>query len=235
MAFPLFHTWEIRETERHLVRCVELAPSYAPAWVRLGYVWCALGRPAEARDAAERGLALDPLSVATNFDSGYQFWQLRDRDRALRQFRLVQQLDPNFDPAHFFLGAHEFMEGDLAAARREWSRVQQQGPLWHSMIVHIGQPEAAVAAVDRMTKLAPGPVPYLGVSAMYTLFGAHDRALKWLEGHAGNIDGRSDRLPTGGPSLTHVVRDPIFDPLHGEPRFRALLRRMGLEAQAAVP
>ncbi len=158
LAFPLFHLWDMNGAEHHLDRCVELAPSYAPAWVRRGYLFCATARPRDARHAAERALALDPLSVATNFDTGYQFWQLRDRDAALRQFRRVQQLDPRFDPAHFFLGVHSYQGGDLDRARQEFSRIEKQGPLWPPVIDRLHRPPEALAALDRITELAPGPV-----------------------------------------------------------------------------
>jgi len=234
LAFPLLHLWDLAEAERHLDRCVELAPSYAPAWVRLGYLYCATARPRQARDAAERALALDPLSVATNFDTGYQFWQLRDRDTALRQFRRVQELDPAFEPPHFFVGVDRYQRGDLEGARRELSGLEQLGPFWGPVVAALHRPGEAVEALDRMTRLAPGPVNYLMAAACYTLFGAHDRALYWLEGHARNVQGVAGRLETGGPSLTHVARDPLFDPLRSDDRFLALTRRMGLDDDGPV-
>jgi len=235
IAFPLLHMLDLAEAERHLDRCVELAPSYAPAWVRLGYLYCATGRPHQARDAGERALALDPLSVATNFDTGYQFWQLRDLEAAVRQFRRVQELDPSFDSAHFLLGAHSYRRGDLEGARRELSRIEGQGPLWAPVVAHLHRPDEAAAALDRMTELAPGPVHYLAVAGFYTLFGAHDQALHWLEGHARNVRGEPGRLDTGGPALFHIVRDPLFDPLRSDERFRRLLHRMGLDGGQPVP
>jgi DNA-binding SARP family transcriptional activator len=234
-GFLAFHLdWNMAAAEEHLNRCLELAPSFAAGWVRLGYLLCALGRFGEAREAAERGLALDPLSVATNFDTGYQFWQLRDREAALRQFRRVEQLDPDFDPAHFFIGADHFERGDVDGVRREWSRIQSLGPLWQSVLERLHHPDEVIEALDRMTELAPGPVHYLLVSAFYTLFGAHDRALRWLEGHAHNVRDEPGRIDTGGPSLTHIIRDPLFDPLRSDERFRALIRRMGAKDPADI-
>ncbi|MFW6330527.1 MAG: BTAD domain-containing putative transcriptional regulator, partial [Gemmatimonadota bacterium] len=197
-AFVALHLdWDLPTAERHLNRCLELAPSYAPAWVRLGYVLCATGRSGAARRAAERGLALDPLSVATNFDTGYQYWQLRDRVAALRQFRRVQQLDPGFGPAHFFIGADSFQRGRTDEARREWSRIEHAGPLFQDVVARLDQPHDAIEALDRMTELAPGPVHFLMVSALYALLGDHARALHWLEGHAANVRGESGHLETG--------------------------------------
>ena len=59
--------------------------------------------------------------------------------------------------------------------------------------------------------------PWLIASA-YVLLGEYDQALKWLERA---YEARSLFLPG-------VARDPWFKPLHTNPRFRALLRRLNL-------
>jgi DNA-binding SARP family transcriptional activator/lipoprotein NlpI len=227
--------WDLAAAEGHLTRALDLAPSYAEAWVRLGYVLCTVGQFDAAREAADRGLALDPLSVATNFDVGFQFWQLRDRERAIRQFRRVQELDPGFDPAHFFIGGDHLLRGEVRSAQREWSRIEHQGPLWQRVVERIHQPEAALDALGRLLELAPGPTHFYMAAVTSALLGGTDQALCWLEGHYRNVRGEAGRLETGGPSLTHIVQDPFFDGLRSDERFTALLRGMGLEEAPVVP
>jgi TolB-like protein/Flp pilus assembly protein TadD len=225
----LVYDWDLEAAEEHLVRAIEIAPSYSPAWVWLGYAQCAAGQSGEARESIARVLALDPLSVATNFDVGFQFWLLHDRDRAIQQLRRVQQLDPDFLTALLLLGTIQLREGDIDAARRELSRSKKLGPLWGAFVKVIGDRDRAVEALDRYTELAPGPVHYYGVSALYAILGARVRALHWLEGHYRNVRGEPNRLETGGPSLIHIVRDPFFDGLRSDPRFVELLNRMGVD------
>ena len=220
--------WNLQASEEHLTRAIELAPSYAPAWTWLGYFFLTAARPGDARDSISRALALDPLSVSTNFDVGFQYWQLRDCARAIQQFRRVQQLDPDFFPALFFLGTTQWREGNIDAARRELSRIKKLGPLWDAFVRVIGDRGRAIEALDRYTDLSPGPVHYYAVSVLYTLLGAQERALHWLEGHCRNVRGEANRLETGGPGLTHIVRDPFFDGMRSDPRFADLLTRMGV-------
>jgi TolB-like protein/two-component SAPR family response regulator len=222
------YDWDLKATEEHLSRAIELAPSYAPAWCWLGYFLCTAGRPGEARDAIARALALDPLSVATNWDIGFQYWQLRDRERAIQQYRRVQQLDPDFFPATGMLGAIQFREGNIEAARREMSRIKKLGPLWDALVQAMGDRDQAIEALDRYVELAPGPVHWYLASILYALLGEHERALHWVEGHYRNVRGEADRLETGGPGLTHMVRDPFFDGLRSHSRFIELLNRMGM-------
>ena len=229
-GFVAFHCdWDIESAEEYLTRAIELAPSYAPAWVWLGYVLCTAGRPSEARESIARALALDPLSVATNFDVGFQYWQLRDRDRAIQQLYRVQQLDPDFFPALGMLGMIQLREGNIHAARREWSRIKTLGPLWDRVVQVIGDRDRAIEALDRYVELAPGPVQWYLVSVLYAVLGERERALHWLEGHYRNVRGEADRLETGGPGLMHIVRDPFFDGLRSDPRFVELLSRMGVD------
>lgn len=222
------YDWDLKATEEHLTRAIELAPSYAPAWCWLGYFLCTAGRADEAREAIARALVLDPLSVATNWDVGFQYWQLRDRDRAVQQFRRVQQLDPDFFPATCFLGAIQLREGNTEAARRELSRIKKLGPLWDALVQVIGDRDRAIEALDRYVDLGPGPVHWYLASTLYALLGEPERALYWAEGHYRNVRGEADRLETGGPGLTHIVRDPSFDGLRSHPRFIELLNRMGM-------
>lgn len=236
MAICALHLdWDLALTEQHLRQALDLAPSYAPAWVRLGYVLCTLGQFHAAREAGNRGLALDPLSVATNFDVGFQAWQLRDRDRAVCQFRRVQELDPGFDPAHFFLGGHHLLLGDVPSAQREWWKIESHRALWAKVVEWLHRPRRAVEALDRLVELAPGPTHYFMVAATYALLGADERALHWLQGHDLNLRGEAGRLETGGPSLTHIVQDPFFDRLRSHERFKALIRGMGLETIPIAP
>lgn len=224
------YDWDLKATEEHLRRAIELGPSYAPAWCWLGYFLCTTGQPNEAHEAIARALALDPLSVAINWDAGFQYWQLRDRDRAIHQLRRVQQLDPDFFPAVGLLGAIQLLEGNAEAARRELARIKGLGPFWDAVVQAIGNRGRAIEALDRYVELAPGPVHWYLVSTMYTLLGEPERALHWMEGHCCNVRGEEGRLETGGPGLTHLVRDPLFDSLRSHPRFVALLGRIGVPA-----
>lgn len=222
------YDWDAQATERHLLRAIELAPSNATAHVGLAYARCTLGRVGEARATMNRARALDPLSVATNFDVGFQSWQARERDRAVGQLRLVAHMAPGFDPGSYVLGGIYYYEGDGDAAREEWQRLTMLGPAWQTLLEVLEDRERAVEVMDRIVEFAPGGVHWYGVSSFYALLGAHDRALRWLEAHYANVRGEPTDVVTGGPSLLHVATDPFYDNLRSGPRFEHLLHRIEL-------
>jgi tetratricopeptide (TPR) repeat protein len=200
--------WDLAAAEGHLTRALDLAPSYAEAWVRLGYVLCTVGQFDAAREAADRGLALDPLSVATNFDVGFQFWQLRDRERAIRQFRRVQELDPGFDPAHFFIGGDHLLRGEVRSAQREWSRIEHQGPLWQRVVERIHQPEAALDALGRLLELAPGPTHFYMAAVTSALWVARIRPSAGWKGTTETFEARPGDWRRGGRASPTSFRIP---------------------------
>jgi TolB-like protein/Tfp pilus assembly protein PilF len=220
--------WDLEAAEHHLRKAIELAPSNVRAHAGLGYVLCTTGEKREFFETIARAQALDPLSVGTNFDVGFQAWQMRDRDLAVRQFRLIGQLDPAFDPASYVLGGIYYLEGDMGAARSEWARMTMFGPPWETLVRALAEPEEAVGVVDRLVELAPGSVHWYGISSLCSLLGAIDQAFDVLEAHYRNLRGETTQWLTGGPSLLHLSTDPFFDALRPDPRYDDLLHRIGL-------
>jgi TolB-like protein/DNA-binding SARP family transcriptional activator/Flp pilus assembly protein TadD len=219
---------DMEGAEDHLRRALDLTASDTRACVFLAYVQCVTGRTEEAFETMRRAHALDPLSVSTNFHVGFQAWQGGDRDLAARQLRLVSQLAAEFDPASYILGGIHYLDGDLAAARREWAPIQMFGPPWRTLLDELEEPAAASAVLDRIVALAPGAVHWYGVGSLYALLGAPDQALTVLESHFRNVLGSGSEMATAGPSLAFVATDPFFDPLRSEPGFEKLLGRLGL-------
>lgn len=221
--------WKMQTAERHLERALELAASNATAHIFLAYVQCATGRTGTAFETMSRAHALDPLSVATNFHVGFHAWQGHDRELAVRQLRLVSQLAPGFGPSCYVLGAIHYLEGDRATALDEWGSATVFGPAWRSLLDALGEPEKAAEVMDRFVELAPGAVHWYYVASFYALIGAVDRAFRVLDSHVRGLRGEPAPVPTTGPGLGFVVTDPLFDPLRPDPRYRELVREIGLE------
>jgi tetratricopeptide (TPR) repeat protein len=72
--------------EESLPLLLEQAQSIQPdamSWFHVAGAYIGLGRPAEAIDAFERALALDPNHALAMFDLGGTYWNLGDREKAL--------------------------------------------------------------------------------------------------------------------------------------------------------
>jgi TolB-like protein/DNA-binding winged helix-turn-helix (wHTH) protein/tetratricopeptide (TPR) repeat protein len=100
-----FHVEGYRSAAYMFERAVTLDPSFASAWARLSLTKACIvfhgGGPHdelldEAKQAADRALALDPTSPDAHRALAYYiFWGLRDYDRALVEFEAAAQRRPN--------------------------------------------------------------------------------------------------------------------------------------------
>ena len=62
----------------------------------------------------------------------------------------------------------------------------------------------------------------INLASAYTAAGDKDRAFYWLE------QAYKRRGHAGGVAMVFVNRDPMLEPLHSDPRYTDLLRRVGL-------
>ena len=186
-----------------------------------------VGRDIEARREAEQAVALDPLSPIIRVDQALALVRGRHLEEAIGLLRRVLETTPDFPPAHNTLGWAYAAAGRLeeAVAEQETTvRVSRgrggQGRLAHSY-GRLGRTDTAMALTQSMIErfhreqIFPYPVA-LGYAGM----GDHDQALDWLE--------RAVQLHDPNVAL-YLRSDPLLDSLRNHPRFRRLLRRVGLE------
>jgi len=211
--------------EREFKRTLDLDPN--DAQVRAGYshVLMILGRPGEAMAQIERAVAIDPLDPLVRVFYGVALLYGRRYDEAVAQANEVLRLQPGHAVALGVVYSAQFMKQNYAGA------IEAQAAYYKAM----GWPDVAdaltkgyaesgyAAALRRATEVALGThrgEPAVAYEAAWNYAMAGDRALAldWLE--------RS--YAEGNPGLPYIGVDPNFDPLHAEPRFQALLRKMNL-------
>jgi tetratricopeptide (TPR) repeat protein len=82
-----------------------------------------------------------------------------------------------------------------------------------------GEKDAARALVEQVEQRAGAIPPAVALAGARLALGDKEAALAWLE----------KALAQGDQLLLRLKVNPMWDPLRGEPRFRALLSRMNLE------
>lgn len=119
--------WE--ECEKYHRRAIALKPDYAPG--RHWYSWflTAAGRFDEALEQMEKAQALDVNSLYLLTVRGVPFVYKGDFERALRQFQLVLEIDPNFKRAHYYLAWTLFHSGRRAEGVAEFEKVVAAEPI----------------------------------------------------------------------------------------------------------
>ncbi|MEK6571970.1 MAG: protein kinase [Bacteroidota bacterium] len=219
------YDWDWLGGEKEFKRAIELNPNYATAH-HLYAIGClnTLGRHAEAIVETKRALELDPFSIAINRNLGDVLVLAKQYDQAIEQIRKTMEMDPNFAPTHFSLGRAYERKGMYDEAIAEYKKaisLSRDGLSLAGLgIIYAaqGKRSEALNVIDELLTLSKQQYlsPHI-VAQVYTALGETDQAFEWLE--------KAYEVHSGG--LVSLKSDYVWDSLRPDPRFSALLRKLG--------
>jgi tetratricopeptide (TPR) repeat protein len=222
--YQVHWTREWALAEANYRRAIALDPSDVNPQFLLAHLLMGLQRPDEAVQQSLRALALDPDSAQLTTSSGIVHYFTRRVDEALRYLDRAQMLDPEYATAAFWkartLAALDRPDAAMQQALRA-RRGMGNVPTWIVGYVHAraGRAREAHAVLEALEAYAGQHyVPPVELAYLHLALGDRARA---LARRAEGVDGRSRWIEL-------MAVDPILDPLRDEPRFHALLARMGL-------
>jgi TolB-like protein/DNA-binding winged helix-turn-helix (wHTH) protein/Tfp pilus assembly protein PilF len=225
-AITADYYWDWQEVERHYARALELGPNDATALSFYAFYLAYTGRPVEALPFAERACRLDPVSPNARTIRG-SVLQLAGRlDDALLAFEDALALDANFSLAQALAGLVYMQKAmpDRAIAAAQKARTLS-GPrpdivaLHGYILARAGRRDDALNALEDLRRLSlPREPPPFQMALVYMGLQDIDRAFEWLDKAIG---ARAWETPM-------IKASPIFERLRSDPRFPALLRRIGL-------
>ena len=215
--------WDWQTADKEFRRAIVLDPNYAT-----GHHWYAehlaqLGRFDEAFPEIQRARQLDPLSLIIATDNAVFLYFARQYDSALTQFHAVLEIEPTFPRVHM-LGFAYVQKGQFAEAladAEKWRQLESNIYWPWTMEAYAygraGRPTQARFALEQARK--NGPVDPLAMAPPYVGLGDKDQAFAWLD----------QAVAQHSSGLTALKVDPTYDPLRSDPRFQALLKRVGLD------
>ncbi len=218
------YNWDWQTAEKEYRRAIELNPNYATAHHWHAEYLAFVGRFEEAFAEIERARQLDPLSLIIATDRGAILYFSRQYDHAIAQFRAVLEMEPNFPRAHLlaFAYAQKGLFPEALADIEQWRRMEDAPGSW-VMLAYVygrsGQQAQARHALQKLEQLnRRRPMDPAAFFIAYVGTGDWDQAFAWLQ----------KAYAEHSNSLATLRVDPIYDPLRSDPRFQALLRRVGL-------
>jgi len=224
LAFVKILDWNWRAAEAEVKRAIELSPNDARAHAQYASQLLTMQRLDEALVEITRVRRLDPLAVQAYQFMAWWFFEKKQPDRAIEELRKGLELEPNRSLLHAMLadGYHEFgmYREALAESQKtyELSGVASDRAGIAHMLVHLREPDQARKIVGEMEDQSRNTEASYDIAKIYAALGRREEAIKWLELA---YDARAAAL-----TWMHLDRD--FDWLQSDPRFRDLVKRVGL-------
>ena len=217
--------WNWAAAEREFKRAIERTPSLFEAHHNYSHLLMDMGRVEESFEQSRSALALDPLNTAATIHMGWHYLYAGQIDRAIPQYEATLRLDPSFAVAYRQLAWAYVLTRryDEAAAARHKLIELTESPDSLALSAFIaatrGRTDEALRMVSRLIDgVSRGKRDAYAVARIFALLGRKDDAFQWLDRA---IKKRED-------GVTWLKQDPFLVALRSDPRFAALLRRIGL-------
>jgi TolB-like protein/Tfp pilus assembly protein PilF len=220
------HDYDWETALRESAMAVESAPGNAAVAEARGLILSTAGLDEEAIAAGRRAVELDPLAPVISSNLGWIFLNAGRFAEAVEQGRRSLQLEPDFHDALTLLGRAAIRTGrfaDAAAFYRRGAEVTGENPEDLGGLAHAlargGDREGARQVLGGLLQRSRNEfVPPLHIGYAYLGLGEDDEALRSFE----------QAVEEGGGWNVWLPRYPEARHLHGHPRFRSLVNRMGL-------
>lgn len=228
-----FYEFDLPRAGQEFEAALQLNPNYPTGYHAYSAYLAIMGRHQEAIRAAQRGLAIDPLSIPINNFLGETLMFAQEWERAAEQFRQSIEMDPNVWLLHFNLGLVFEETGKLHEAAEEYLTVcALEGASPHTLGALRAACERDGLAGFRKQKFSPDLESWDGwssdpfrIAQDQARLGENDSALALLEqayeAHSGWV--------------VWIQNYPHFHGLRSHPRFQRLARRLGLPQEVAAP
>jgi TolB-like protein len=207
-ALTLVKRWGEAETEFR--RAIELNPNNATAHYFYGYT---LLMPEKRMDQAleefRTALSLDPLSPVVNMNYAVSLMIAGRYPEAETQFRKVPEIEPAFNAPHLYWSQLYALTARYTEAVTELKK---------GMAISSGSWSADPQDYNQLVIQRSNDIPPADIALSFVLVGNRDKAFEYFE----------KAYLTEDDDLIQTLRYPVLDPLRSDPRYRGLIRRLGL-------
>ncbi|HEX4438418.1 MAG TPA: hypothetical protein VH854_00005, partial [Thermoanaerobaculia bacterium] len=215
---------------REYRRAIALNPNYAFAHDQFGLSLAYQERFDEAIAEGKRATELDPLSPQIPIDNVLALVRKQDFRAAKAEAARSATLDPTFFFAPFMQGWIELQMGRVRESIPwfEKARTLESPPFVAAWLGYAygesGDRERARAMMEEVSKASlHGYVPPFNLAIVHLGLGDREKAL----------DGLEKAYEADSQWLIYLGGDRTFDPIRSEPRFQALLTKIGFAGRSS--
>jgi len=227
--YKWFYLWDWAGAEHSFRRGIELNPGNAELHRFYAEFCRSQGRWDDAITELKSALELDPLSLAINKSLGVAYYWSKRYDQALEQLQKTLELDSEFADAHDSIADVYTRKGmykeaiDETALYLKLSGDESGSVDLTREFEKSGYARAIEYLYEKQLEILKANSEEGYISPMffvftYTHLNQKDEAFHWLE------EAYKERTPW----LVFLKTDPQFDGLRSDPRFTALMKKVGL-------
>jgi TolB-like protein/Tfp pilus assembly protein PilF len=227
LGYVYHYEWRWADAEKEFRRAIELNPNYSLVRIWYANLLMSRRRMTEAVGQAFAARDLDPFSLIILTNVGWVLDFAGRHDDAVRQLRQAIAMDSSYVQAHWRL-TDALMHMDrfdeaIDEGKRVVALTGESAPalgLLATVYANAHEPDHARAIVaDLLARSRHQYVPTWLLAAPLAALGEKDAAVTWLEkGFAERSNG-----------VAYLRADPDLAALHGDPRYEAIVARIGLE------
>ncbi|MFN7942405.1 MAG: protein kinase [Thermoanaerobaculia bacterium] len=228
----LFHDWDWAEAKREIDLALDISPANAEAHFLGWAYYVAMGDLETAGGHLRKALESDPLSARFRFYETAQLDFAGDYQEALQKCSDLVAANPQFGPG----------ELSLATILLEFGRNEEAVRYLADGYEHIGY--AAVASLLRSEFALHGfeAAVRRSAEALARMDAGQGSGIDFIAGHYAMVQDRATTLEwleravsARAPTMIYIKLNPSWRFIRDEPRYQALLRKMGLDRPAAIP
>lgn len=229
-----FSDWDWAAAERAFKKALSLNPSLADCHHWYAHLLEPVGRPDEGLAELKRAHELDALYPLVEEDVANSYLIRRDYPLAFAQVTKLLALEPNFWRVHYLLGRvyrgqrrfPEAISEVERAVRLSGANALTSAGLGQLYALSGREHDARRVLTELIDRSRKSYIDAESVAEIYLALGRKDEALDWLERACSD---RSLRF------AWIAKREPTLDSLRADPRFKVLLKRMGLASPIYQP
>ncbi|UCD25518.1 MAG: protein kinase, partial [Gemmatimonadota bacterium] len=220
--------WDWDAAEACFEKAVRIGCGCVEPSLKHGFFLAGMGRREEGIATAKKARDLDPISLIVNTHLGQHYYWARQHEKAKEQFVRTLEINSSFPPARYGLAWNYLMQGKAEKAVHHIEETIRLGGEFRDAAAGLAYAQAragsrrqAETILQELLDIKASKDQYISsraIAAVYTGLGSTELALDWLE--------RAYNERAAWMSFLKV--EPIWDPLRDEPRFQAVVSKIGL-------